>query len=256
MIYRFFSDMKEYIRIIGLSLIPTILVFIGKSDSFFAFLKNHNFIKENYDSTNVQLTCFISGLFWSGLITPVQLAKTKTKLAYKESQYASLLAFNKETYFDSTKKMLKKHNKNFRSRLFVPNKGFSSWWNSVWHDKEDFKLADIPGISDPINTNSLHFEYKPNIQGLVGKACIEKGIIVDCKVDPNYYNLTPFQKSKTSDVKFCTTAPIFNKNNEVIAVLGIDSSDDIELDDAEIEIWKNQIIYYCAFVDKHLNFNK
>jgi hypothetical protein len=246
--------MKEYFKIIGLSLIPTSLVYIGRSESFFSFLKAHNFMKQESDISTPQITCFAIGIFWAGLITPFQLASTKRKLAKKENQYAELLAFNKETYFKSIKETLKKHNKNFRSRIFISDKGFKAWWNNTWHKKGSFKLEEIKGISDPIHTTSLHFEFKPSVQGLVGKACIEKAIIVDCNVNPDNYNLTHFQKSKTSDVRFCSTAPIFNKKNEVVAVLAIDSDDHIQLNDEEIEVWKNQIIYYCAFVDKQLNF--
>lgn len=246
--------MKEIIRKIVLSLIPTFLIYIGRSDSFFTFLKTHKFINQDSDTTESQLYCFIIGIFWAGVVTPIQLARTKNNLTEKDKQFDGLLAFNKETYFKSIKETLKKHNKNFRTRIFIPRTGLKAWWNSFRYNKMEFMLKEINGISDPLNARTLHFEVSPKQQGLVGKACREKAIIVDCNAKAETYNLTPYQISKTSDVKFCSTAPIFNNKNEVIAVLAIDSSDDIPLNDAEIQQWKDLIIYYCAFVDKHLKF--
>ncbi|HRH04159.1 MAG TPA: hypothetical protein PK809_14915 [Bacteroidia bacterium] len=245
--------MKEYLKTIGLSLIPAFLVYIGKTDSFFIFLQKHDLIAK-VDFTEPQLYCFIIGFLWASLITPVQLASKKNKLELKTKQYDELLAFNKETYFKSIKETLKKHNKSFNTRLFVPCKGFRAWWNKQWNEKISFTLKEFKGISDPLNTKTLHFDVLPTTQGLVGKACKEKAIIVDCQVQPDKYNLTYYQVSKTHDVKFCSTAPIFNSNNDVIAVLSVDSNDDIQFDDNELKQWKNLIIYYCAFVDKHLKF--
>jgi hypothetical protein len=245
--------MKIYLRTIGLSLIPTMLIYLGKSDTFFKLLKDHSFIDSGTDVSTPQLYCFIIGVFWAGLITPVQLSKTKTKLEEKKRQFEELLSFNKELYFTSIKENLKKHNKKFSTRLFVPCKGFNAWFQKIWNKKIIFSLIERNGITDPINTKSLYFEVSPNTQGLVGKTCKEKAIVIDCNVDPEKYNLTHYQKSKTNGVKFCTTAPIFNKNNQVIAVLAVDSNDEINFDEPEVEKWKDQIIYYCAFVDKHLN---
>lgn len=246
--------MKEYFKSIGLSLIPTFLVYIGRTDGFFKFLQEHNFLDHAKDFSTHQLYCFGVGILWAGLITPVQLARTKIKLEDKNNQFNDLLAFNKETYFKSIKETLKKHNKSFNTRLFLPKNGFFAWWNKVRNNKVEFTLKEFKGICDPLHTRSLHFEVTPTTQGLVGKACKEEAIIVDCQVNPDSYNLTHYQVSKTNDVKFCSTAPIFNKNNKVIAVLAVDSNDDIQLDDIQIKQWKDQIIYYCAFVDKHIKF--
>ncbi len=242
----------EYIKTIGLSLLPTFLVYIGKSESFFNFLKAHSFINQDSDISTSQLWCFTIGIIWAGLISPVQLAKTKKQLEAKNKKFNELLAFNNETYFKSVKTTLKKHNKNFNTRIFVPHKSISARWARIWNKKLVFALKEFEGFTDPLPAVSLHFEVTPTTQGLVGKACKEKAIVVDCEVNPQNYNLTHYQQSKTNDVKFCSTAPIFNSKNDVIAVLAVDSTDDIQFDDSEIEQWKNQIIYYCAFVDKHI----
>jgi hypothetical protein len=245
--------MKFFIRIVGLSLIPTLLMFIGRSDSFFTFLKDHSFIKQETKTDGYQLLIFVIGILWSGLVTPLQLANTKKKLEEKSSTLEDLLRFNKETYFKTVKADIKQHNINFRTRIFVKEKGIQAWWNKICNSKVKLTLRNFNGISDPINVKSLYFEAEPESQGLVGKAFNAKEINVDCDVQANDYNLTPYQKTKTNDVKFCSTAPILNTKNEVVAVLAIDSDQSFSLSDVETKTWKDHVIYYCAFVDKHLN---
>lgn len=252
--------MKEYFKIVGLSLIPTLLVFIGKSDSFFDFLKLHKFIDANTNISTSQITCFSIGIFWAGLITPLQLAQTKKRLEQKEKGFTELLEFTKESYFKSLKENLKKHSITFKTRIFVPQRGIRALWKETFSKIRIFQLKDVKGISDKLQVKYLNFEVEPNCQGLVGKAYQaaaqnkqNETIFVDCDVNASNYNLNAYQTSKTADVKFCSTAPIYNKDSKVVAILAIDSSDKVNLNDIEIQTLKEQIIYYCAFVDKHTN---
>lgn len=244
--------MREYFKTIGLSLIPTLLIYIGKADGFFTFLKDHKFLDDKTDIKNPQFWCFLAGCFWAGLVVPVQFANTKNKLKEKEDEFNELLKFNKDIYFKSAKEKIKKQSVNFRTRVFIPEKGLKSQWKKLKHKKEEFHLKHYKSISDSIANKDLHFEVTPNIQGMIGKTFDCKSILIDFDVQKSDYNLSHYQKSKTSDVKFCSTVPIFDKENEIKAIISVDSEKEVILKGAEIEEWEKSLTYYGSFVDKHL----
>jgi hypothetical protein len=240
--------MKEYFKTIGLSLIPTILIYVGKTDGFFNFLKEHSFLKVDADVKTPQFWCFLIGCLWAGLVVPVQFTKTKNKLKDKEDEFNELLKFNKEIYFKSAKEKIKKQNITFRTRVFIPKKSLLSRWNK----KKEFHLRHFKSISDTISNKNLHFEVTPNIQGMVGQTFESKNILIDFDVQKTDYNLTHYQKSKTMDVKFCSTVPIFNKENEVKAIISVDSEREVILKETQIKEWEKSLAYYGSIIDKHL----
>jgi hypothetical protein len=100
--------MRESLKTISLSLIPAILIYIGKTEGFFIFLKKHKFLENNFDASTTQFWCFLIGCLWAGLAVPVQFANTKNKLKEKEDEFNELLKFNKDIYFKSAKEKIKK----------------------------------------------------------------------------------------------------------------------------------------------------
>lgn len=244
--------MREYLKTVGLSLIPAILIYIGKTEGFFTFLKEHKFVLDSYNPSTTQFWCFLIGCLWAGLVVPVQFAKTKNKLKEKEEEFNELLKFNKDIYFKSAKEKIKKQSVNFRTRVFIPEKGLKSQWKKLKHKKKEFHLKHYKSISDSIANKDLHFEVTPNIQGMIGKTFDCKSILIDFDVQKSDYNLSHYQKSKTSDVKFCSTVPIFDKENEIKAIISVDSEREVILKGVEIEEWEKSLTYYGSFVDKHL----
>lgn len=244
--------MKEYLKTISLSLIPTILIYMGKTEGFFNFLKEHKFIKVDANINCTQFWCFLLGCIWAGLVIPVQFAKTKIKLKEKDGEFNELLKFNKDIYFKSAKEKIKKQSVSFRTRVFVPEKGLKSRWKKIRHKKKEFHLKYFKSISDSISNKNLHFEVTPNIQGMVGKTFERKSILIDFDVQQTDYNLTHYQRSNTTDVKFCSTIPIFDKDNEVKAIISVDSEIEVILKEAEIKEWEKSLAYYGSLVDKHL----
>lgn len=244
--------MREYLKTICLSLVPAILIYIGKTEGFFTFLKEHKFVEDSYNFSTTQFWCFLIGCLWAGLVVPVQLANTKNKLKDKEDEFNELLKFNKDIYFKSAKEKIKKQSVSFRTRVFIPEKGIIKHWKQIKHKKKEFHLKYYKSISDPISNNDLHFEVNPNIQGMVGKTFDCKNILIDFDVQKSDYNLSHYQKSKTSDVKFCSTVPIFDKDNEVKAIISVDSEKEVILKDGEIKEWEKSLSYYGSIIDKHL----
>lgn len=244
--------MKEYFKTIGLSLIPAILIYIGKAEGFFTFLKEHKFLSNDFNASTTQFWCFLIGCLWAGLVIPVQFANTKNKLKEKEDDFNELLKFNKDIYFKSAKEKIKKQSVSFRTRVFVPEKSLVSQRKKIRHKKKEFHLKHFKSISDTIANKNLHFEVTPKIQGMVGKTFESKVILIDFDVQKTDYNLTHYQKSNTMDVKFCSTVPIFNKDNEVKAIISVDSDKEVVLKDTEIKEWEKSLAYYGSIIDKHL----
>ena len=244
--------MREYFKTIGLSLIPAILIYIGKAEGFFTFLKEHKFLSNDFNASTTQFWCFLIGCLWAGLAIPVQFANTKNKLKEKEDDFNELLKFNKDIYFKSAKEKIKKQSVSFRTRVFVPEKSLVSQWKKIRHKKKEFHLKHFKSISDTIANKNLHFEVTPKIQGMVGKTFESKVILIDFDVQKTNYNLTHYQKSNTMDVKFCSTVPIFNKDNEVKAIISVDSDKEVVLKDTEIKEWEKSLAYYGSIIDKHL----
>ena len=71
--------MKEYFRIIGVSLLASLLIFIGKNDLILNWLVDNNVLSSSLNIEKTQLVCFIIGVFWAGLWLPIQHSKLKTK---------------------------------------------------------------------------------------------------------------------------------------------------------------------------------
>lgn len=201
----------------------------------------------------MQLYSFIGGILWAGIAYPYQIASLKKEQKNNSNKLNSLFKFQKELIFTAIEKDIKKYNKNFRTRIFVPENGLQGFWNRYIRKNIIFQYKNIDGVTDSIKANTLRFLVYPKIEGLVGRTYNEKSIMIDCNVNSEEYNLTPYQKSKTSDVKFCTTIPLFDTNDNIKAILAIDSNKEVTLSDKEISVLENHLIEYAAFIDKHIN---
>ena len=247
--------MKEYIRIIGFSLLASLLIFIGKNDLILNWLVENEVLSENLDLQKTQLVCFIIGIFWAGLWLPIQHSILKTKQKKKDQQFIELLSYNKENYFKLIKNKLKAHNVQFNTRMFRPQKGIQGWWNRNLRGKTILELISVKGISDNFHHKTLHFEINKNEkQGLVGQCYSDKKLWVDLNLAENNYALTQQHKSKIGNVEFCSAIPIFNKDqSKVNAILSVDSQEKFNFSETERKDWEEHMIYYGAFVDKHTN---
>lgn len=244
--------MMEYFKTIISSVIPTFLIYIGNTDGFLKLLIEHKFIEKSENIANMQFWCFLFGCLWAGLIIPVQLAKTKIRLREIEEEFNELLKFNKEIHLKSAKEKIKKQSVNFRTRVFIPEKGFVKIWKNFRYKKQEFRLKYFKSISDSIAIKNLQFEVTPNIQGMVGKTFECKKILIDFDVQKTDYNLSYYQRSNTSDVKFCSTVPIFDEKNKVKAIISVDSEKEVVLNDFELKEWNKSMTYYGSMIDKHL----
>ena len=71
----------------------------------------------------------------------------------------------------------------------------------------------------------------------------------------NKYFLTKSQQIKVGNVEFCSTIPIFCKNNKIVAVVGVDSEQKLDLDATALKNYEKYLRYYASFIEKHLILN-
>ncbi|HEX5001772.1 MAG TPA: hypothetical protein VFW78_04695 [Bacteroidia bacterium] len=237
--------------------IPAFLLFLGRWDQLNEFITNHNLASLISDVSSLQIGSFIVGLSLTSIVYPIWLIRKERQIDIQNEKLAMLFDNIKLIYFKHIKDKLKFSNAQLNVRIFIPKKGFIAFYNRFIHGKRFLQVKYIPGLTDKIDDiKKLEFEVTPQRRGLVSKTFHEKAIRVDCDVTPENYNLTDYQRNKTHDVRFCTTAPFFDTNSNVIAVLAVDSPDDIQLSESEAKIWDTAIKYYCAIVDKHVTIQK
>ena len=88
-----------YIRIIGLSLIPAFLTYIGKDNTVWELAHTKWHWPSPEEMAPYKFACFIVGLLWLGLVMPVQLANTKKSLDATTKQFDDLVSFGKDSLF-------------------------------------------------------------------------------------------------------------------------------------------------------------
>ena len=247
--------MKEYFRIIGISLLASLLIFVGKNDLILNWLVENNVLSSSLNLEKTQLGCFITGIFWAGLWLPIQHSRLKTKQNNKDNQFIELLNYNKESYFKLIKNKLNTYNTSFDTHIFRPQKGILGLWNRKINKKTILKLINVKGISDTFHHKSLTFEInKTETQGLVGKTYVEKTLSVDLNLAENNYSLTQQHLTKLGTVEFCSAIPIYNEEQTKInAILSVDSQEKFNFNEQNSLDWEEHMIYYAAFVDKHTN---
>ncbi|MEM1325847.1 MAG: hypothetical protein AAGI23_07835 [Bacteroidota bacterium] len=247
--------MKEYVRILLFSFVTSLLIFIGKNKVPLQFLIDQDIVSEEINMDLFQTWLFFTGIAVSGLWIPIQYAKLKNKTSAQFSIFNDLLAYNKENHFKHLKESIKERNSEFSTRIFKPEGGIIGWWNKQINKSVTLKLIHLEGISDTFHYRNLQFEVRKNeAEGLIGKAYAEEALCVDFDLTSNNYFMTKAQQSKLGNVRFCSAIPIYNnKQSKIIAILAVDSDSQMTFDEEKRKKWEEQMIYYAAFVDKHIN---
>ena len=110
---------KKYLIIIGFSLIPAILLFIGKNTFLFDWmLKNNILLKNQSQIAGYQFWSFVIGIFGSGLVIPSRLAYIQHKYELKTKSFIELIKYNKNNQFESLRKDIQQHNHPFNNWVF------------------------------------------------------------------------------------------------------------------------------------------
>ena len=245
--------MKEYIKIILLSAVPAILLFAGRAGYVSGFVDSHGWLPVNVTKAEFEFFCFLIGIIVSSTVIPYQLVKAKQEIKEKDKLLVDLVAFNKSNFVSSIKTVIKKPTKDLRTRLFVPEK--RTLWQKVSKKSKFFVLKEINGLSDPLNAKHLRFEVSPLVEGVIGSVYLTRGIVTYNAVNNSVssYLLNDYQKLHTADVKFICAGPIFNKKNEIVAVLAVDSNGDCTMNANALSDCELLMASYCSFVGVNVN---
>ena len=244
--------MKTILKVITINLIPSILIFIGKHDGIFLKLIKSKILESDFDIKEAQFWSFMIGILWVGLIVPIQFELLKNKMKNQNSQFDELITYHKNSLLKLAKEEVGDRNIELNTRVFKIQGGMKGFWNRIKNKKKFLIPHQINGITDPLHTNDIKFNILDPVEGMVGKSFIDQAIIMDFDLtNQNKYYLSPQQKTQVAQTKFCTTVPIFDKNNEVSGVLSIDSDQPLNPSDDQKNRWKDNVIYYAAFVNKY-----
>ncbi len=251
--YQNHGCMKFFWTAVLKTTIPTALIYIGRSEEFFVYLKNHNVLFSTDSNTdNIKLTCFLIGLLWAGLVIPIQYERLKAKYDNQNNQFIKLLGKVKDVHIEAICKHLGVNTK-LKTRVFVKKRNYHNLLKKKKNREVFFGLKHVDGISDEINSDKLKFRVAPNPQGIIGLSYRDRKRIIDSNVRPDNYNLSHFQKSQTEDVKFCCVAPVYDEESNIVAFVSLDSNERIEASNDDAASWNKLINEYCYTLDKHIN---
>ncbi len=247
--------MLAFIRIIGFSLVSSFLIFMGKNDMIIAALIKNDVLSEKINIQNIQFWLFLTGIMWSGFWLPIETIMIKKRYRKKSALFYDLLEYDKQNHFQLIKEKIKEFNTPFNTRIFKPINGLIGLWNKYVLNRTILCLTTVKGISDSYHHNSLQFTVSAKtVEGMVGKSYHEKALCVDLDLTDNNYFLSEAQISKIGNIQFCSTIPIFNKNqNKIQAIVAVDSTTKLDFNEEEKVHWRDHMVYYAAFIDKHTN---
>ena len=98
----------------------------------------------------------------------------------------------------------------------------------------------------------MEFEVSPDPQGLVGLCYNIRSVVYDDDLERNngddIYNLTEYQLSRTTNLKWSICCPVFDTSNTVIAILALDGKNQITIDDNNKSEIRNQIVVFSRLL--------
>ena len=120
-------------------------------------------------------------------------------------------------------------NISFDLRIFVPKRRVFHWIKRIFckNDEKWFYIRNIEPFASRDTTEHLRFRVEPNPQGLVGQAYATKAIVYDDNLpetNNSAYSLDQAQVNRTSNLLWSICVPVLDENNNVIAVMALDSN--------------------------------
>lgn len=249
--------MKKIFFIVLNSFLPSFLLFVGKNDYLIQSFINWNILPKTVVKEEIQVWFFLGGILWTGIILPFQFAILNHTYQKQQAVFESLLGQYRNVQLKRISLIL--GNIELKVRIFVPQKGIIGYFKKHILNETILKLIHINGISDVFHSKSISFKvnhHKP--EGVVGKAYKEKTSIIDYDLNTtNTYSITPEQRLIVDAVQFCAAIPVLNnKNNSIAAVVSFDSDQKVSLTESQVQDLHNNMIYFAAFIEKHINFKK
>lgn len=251
---------KEFLKVFLETLVPGVLTYLAKSDSFFQKLIEKRVIGESFNISQAQDVLLILGIISSVLLLSVNLLLSKIKCNKVMEQRNQLLAMNAEILKSSLKPL---GFGDFDIRIFIPEHPIYYKLLSLIkavHGKRVFIIKNIQTMAKEGLTKNLQFEVQPNPQGLVGLCYEQRMICYDDnleKTNTTDYHLNNNQISRTSDLRWSICCPVFNTSEDIVAILALDGKTKMKIEKSqEKTIYDNVVVFSRMLFDASPNLFK
>ena len=251
------------LRVIIITLIPSILTLLAKSNSIMDIWQAKGilpFAKDNIPY--IKDVLLIIAIVFSSIFLSIRLALVEIEKNNILKQRVCLIRYNKDNFLDVLQNKGLIEHTNVNIRLFVPRKGILTTikilLNKVLLNKvkftREFIVKNVEGLGNRGKTDNLSFIVYPEnrVQGLVGECYNRKMIVYDddlCDQDQGY-RLTKYQIEKTFDIKFWLCVPLFNKKGEVVSIITFDSTMEIKINKEDKQDWRMAVTNYCQYFNE------
>lgn len=219
MIIRYFFDIA----------IPAVTAYLASSDSLLQFLIKHNVLASSINISLFQDICLFINIVFTTFILCFRLIKYEFRQKSSNKKISGLYNMVKKIIQSNLCQISGDSNISFDLRIFVPKKSFRRWIKSLFSKNAEkwFIIRNVEPFASRDVTEHLEFRVEPNPQGLVGSAYTKKSIVYDdnlSETNSTAYSLDQTQVSRTSSLLWSICIPILNENNDVIAIMALDSN--------------------------------
>ena len=214
------------------------------------WLKENGYIGAKVDISLVKDISAIMGVLLTFILLTVPYIRVKADEQRYHQQRDQLIKNNKSTFLSVMSNILGRERCEMDIRIFVPEKTFLEKMNLIVRKEGEslrYVIKNVEGLAEKGITDKLGFEVSPNPEGLVGQSYKKRSIIFDDDLENSnstVYNLNDYQIGKTNDLKFCLTVPIMNPNNEIEAIVSIDSKTKIKVSKDNEKVLSNVVLNY------------
>lgn len=249
-------------KIIILSVLPTLLSFLGRSHIDLSFLQKAVPVFADMDQLVVKDYFILAGMIITIIVIDIQYALSEFDRKTVTRQREFLIQYIKNIFIESLESKLQEENTCINVRLFVPKKGILFLGKKILEKllvnriklRKAFVVKNMDCLSEPGFTNGLCFQVEPQAQGLVGLCYKERCFVYceDLRSIEKDLNLTIFQRNKLANIVFWLCVPVINRNNEVIAVISFDSKNKINISKIEHDELSRAVTNFSQFFGEGL----
>ena len=251
------KKIKVILLVIVFTAIPSFLSYVANSTVFLEKLVEKGLIGASINIKEVKDSCLWIGIALSALLLSLNLAITKINLGAIIEQRNALIRMAKSLLTNSLGGNYLSNSSMVDIRIFIPKHPFLYKLSDMLKLTEIHKyfvIKNIDLIAEQGETKSLQFEVSPNPKGLVGSCYKLKHMVYDDDLEhtngSELYNLDNIQLSRTSSLKWSICCPVFDKNNEVVAIIALDGKNKITINKVkETEMAKDLIVFSRMMYD-------
>jgi hypothetical protein len=156
-----------------------------------------------------------------------------------------LLFSIKDTFIGAVANIMDVDDTQLCMRLFVPEYKFLYNFIHFFHIKNlfrlpvYFKLKNINGGAENGIRDGLKIQVNPETQGILGECFLKRTIVYGENLVSaiNDYHFNDYQKQCIGAVDFCICVPLFDKSNNIMAIISIDSNNNLKVKDKRFELF-------------------